>query len=168
MDSGTLLGQIGAVPGPRRPPLAAGQKVVVLAQNDAAEKGNLAAYQNGNAAWNRHDAKAFSAGLAPDVVWSTLANPSDTQGDTAVVARLQGLWTGFSDARLELSSSWAAGDYVVGVGSFRGTNDGDMVGMPKSGRTVDVPFLEVVRYAKGKIQNEWFFFDSFAFAPPPK
>jgi predicted ester cyclase len=162
LDTGTLLGQLGVNPGPHRAPPAAGKKVVVLARDDAGEKANQAAYQALNAAWNRHDAAAFGAALAGDVVWSTQANPSDTKGDAAVLARTRALWAAFSDARLDMWSVWGAGDYVVGVGAFRGTNDGDLGDRPKSGLKVDLPVLEVVRFEVGKVAQEWMFFNGLS------
>ena len=70
-------------------------------------------------------------------------------------------WKGFSDARLTVSSIWAAGDYVAATGMFEGTNDGDFPPMhlKNSKRKISLPFLEIDRFEAGKVKEAWFFMD---------
>jgi len=37
----------------------------------------------------------------------------------------QAYWNAFPDANIGTALVWAAGDYVVIIGNFNGTNDGD-------------------------------------------
>ena len=56
-----------------------------------------------------------------------------------------------------------------------GTNDGDvpMMKLKKTGKPIDVTFLEIDKVKDGKVTNAWLFYDNMAFAsqlglmPPP-
>jgi predicted ester cyclase len=73
------------------------------------------------------------------------------------------------------TSVWGAGDYVVATGKIAGTNDGDMKAMKlkKTGKKVDMSWLEIDRFKDGKLAEGWLFYDGMAFAnqlglvPPP-
>ena len=44
---------------------------------------------------------------------------------------------------------------------FTGTNDGDFMGMPATGRTVDVPAIDIFRFADdGLVHEHWGVFDA--------
>jgi predicted ester cyclase len=71
-------------------------------------------------------------------------------------------WRGFSDAKINATSIWGAGNYVSVVGTFDGTNDGDFapVNAKKTGNKINLPFIDIFRLDAGKIKEEWLFFDS--------
>ena len=72
----------------------------------------------------------------------------------------------FPDVKITPVSSWAAGDYVVVTGTFEGTNTGDMpsMKMKKTGNKVSAHFLEIFQFDKGKVTNDWLFYNGAAFA----
>ena len=178
MDGGTYLGQLGLAKMPHRKVVDKGwaEKPVVVATNSDVEKANLAAAPKMLEAFNKHDVPGLLATMTDDVVVSEMASPSDWVGKKAVERSYKNMFKAFSDARLEITRSWAAGDYVVWEGSLVGTNDGVMpsAGINKpTGKKVSTRFLEIDKVVGGKAKNVWIFDNGMAFAgqlgllPPP-
>jgi predicted ester cyclase len=175
-DGGTMMGQLGVSPAPSRPPLARGADgpTVVVATGSAQEKANLAAARKMYAAFNAHD-KAMADLFTDDVVDRNPAVPTDVAGKQAVAAFIAGFWQMSSDVRISTPAMWAAGDYVVTVGSFAGVNDGAMPGMglPRTGKKFKVDIIEIGRWKDGKLAELWPFFNGAQLAgqlglmPPP-
>jgi predicted ester cyclase len=166
-DQGTMMAQLGLSKMPGRPIMdkGAASPTVVIAKDDDTEKKNLDAFKAGVDAWNKHDAKAFEANLADDVKWSEQATPKD-QNKKEMMKGLAEFWKGMSDVKLNVSNSWAAGDYVVAMGTADGTNDADMPSMKlkKTGKKVSLGYLEIDRFEGGKIKEGWLFYNSAAMA----
>ncbi len=176
-DDGTMLGQLQpSKDHPVRPVIEKLEmpKVVVIAKDDDAEKANLATDKQLFDAFNKHDIKAISALVAADATWSSAAAPADID-QKANVVQTQGLWKAFSDLKLDVTSQWAAGDYVVTVGTINGTNDGDMkmMKLKKTGKKVSVPFLQLDKLEGGKIKASWIYYQAMTMMqqlgvlPPP-
>ena len=74
-------------------------------------------------------------------------------------------WQAFSDARWSTAGVWGVGDYVVIEGQFEGTSTGDVpeLNIQKTGHKVEVPFLQIDRFANGKIVESWLVNDSGLF-----
>jgi hypothetical protein len=147
-----------------------------MATGSDVEKANLASAAKGLEAFNKHDIPALMASCADDVVFSEAASPVDRVGKKAVEKSHQELFKAFSDVKLEIAKSWAAGDYLVFEGSFVGTNDGPMpsAGIKKAtGKRVSARFLEIDKIVGGKLKNIWIFDNGMSFAaqlgllPPP-
>jgi steroid delta-isomerase-like uncharacterized protein len=177
-DGGTFLGQLGIAKMPHRKPLEKGwaEKPVVVATGGDVEKVNLGLSAKSLEAFNKHDLPGLVGLMADDVVFSEAASPMDSTGKKAVERSYKEMFKAFSDVKLELTRSWAAGDYVVAEGSMVGTNDGamPMAGIHKpTGKKVNVRFLEIDKIQGGKIKNIWVFDNGMAWAaqlgllPPP-
>ena len=52
----------------------------------------------------------------------------------------------FSDMTMRAELMVAEGDLVMAYGFFEGTNDGDWMGMPATGKRVSVPIADLVRF----------------------
>ncbi len=177
LDASSLLGQLGLNPAPHRKLIEKSwtEKPLVLAAGSDVEKANLAMFAKGIEAFNKHDLKAVLADVADDAVWSEASAPADKVGKAAIKKSFQELFKGFSDIKIDVTKSWAAGDYVVSEGIFAGTNDGPMPSMKlkKTGKPVSTHFVEVDKYEGGKLKNSWIFDNGMAFAmqlglvPPP-
>jgi predicted ester cyclase len=175
-DQATMLGQLGLNPMPVRPVMDKGwaEKQTVIAKDDDVERANVEIYKKTVEAFNKHDAKAMSAMLDDKVVWSEVAMEKDM--DKKEMSKgLAGMWKGFSDLKIEPANVWGAGDYVVSVAKMTGTNDGDvpMMKLKKTGKPIDISFLEIDKIKDGKVQTAWLFYNNLAFAtqlglvPPP-
>lgn len=165
MDSRTVAAQLGWSKAPARPVITApvAAPLTVVASHDAREAANLRAYAGLMAAWNRHDLAAVEDYYRKDYVQHVAAEAADFGATEHTAANIAN-WAAFSDARID-ATTWAAGDYVVAEGVFTGTQDGEMPGMKlaPSGNKVAVPYLEIDRFAGGKVVEEWLFYDGAAF-----
>ncbi|MGQ0734823.1 MAG: ester cyclase, partial [Acidobacteriota bacterium] len=167
VDEGTLLAQVGIVNVPARPVMSAtpGPPTVVVAKGDEAEARNVAVVRRSFDAFNKHDVKAIDAKYADAYVLHEVARPEDLSRQAAAAAMAE-VFKGFGDVRIMLADAFGAGDYVVVTGTLTGTNTGDLpsMGVKKSGRKVQVKFLDVFRLANGLIAEEWLFYNGAAFS----
>lgn len=66
----------------------------------------------------------------------------------------------FPDMRMEVEDLIAGGDKVVARGRFTATHQGDFMGMPATGKAVDVGVIDIIRFdAAGKVAEHWGLFD---------
>jgi predicted ester cyclase len=166
-DSGSLMAQIGLNPMPARPVAtpAAAAPTVVIAAGTPAELGNIELLRAQMAAYNSHDAKGVSAFSAPDLVLHDMGMPADQTAKESL-AGMQAFFSAFPDAKLAPESIWAAGNYVVATGRLEATNTGPMPAMgvrKPTGRAVSLRYLDITHWERGKIEEEWLFYDSSAF-----
>jgi len=178
-DAHTMLGQLGLAPGPVRKAQepSAGEKPVVIATGNDAEKANLETFKKYSEALDKHDVTGTDAVLTDDFVYSDQAGPADLTGKKEATRGLKEMWKAFSDAKMTPTTTWAAGDYVVSSGLFTGTNDGPMPSMKlfkKTGKHLSLSYLSIAQLQGGKIKRQWLFTNGMAFAgqlgllPPPK
>jgi predicted ester cyclase len=167
-DTGTMMAQLGLSPAPARPVMTspAAAPVVVLAAGTPAELSNVEAARAQMAMFNSHDAKGTAAFNAPDVVVHDVTAPKDmTSAEN--MSGAEDMFKAFPDAKLVVSSIWGAGDYVVVMGRFEGTNKGPFarMGIKKAtGKPVAVRYIEITNWKDGKIKEDWLFYDGMAIA----
>jgi len=111
-------------------------------------------------AWNRRDADAVLATLAPG---GTYSDPT-TGGPLAAPqlrGYMQGLWSAFPDLGFELGEVALAGaGRVVGRWRMKGTNSGSMNGLPPSGRAIDLHGVDLISVGARGIDAIDGYFDS--------
>jgi len=82
----------------------------------------------------------------------------------------------FPDLRMEAQDVLASGDKVVARVRATGTQEGEFMGIPASGRTVDVQMIDIIRFGDDGLAHEhWGVFDALAMmqqlgaipGPPP-
>jgi predicted ester cyclase len=131
-----------------------------IAKNDDTERKNLDIAKAKFEAWNRHDGGALEMPEADDYIYHDLPSPAD-RNKLGASELNKAYWDAFSDAKVSSTSSWAAGEFVVTVGTFEGKNDGDFPAMnlKKTGKQVSLPHIDFLRFDGGKIKEEWLFFD---------
>jgi steroid delta-isomerase-like uncharacterized protein len=66
----------------------------------------------------------------------------------------------FPDLRMEADDMVAEGDRVVARLTARGTHQGDFMGMPPSGKAVEVAVYDMLRFQDGKVAEHWGLFDA--------
>jgi predicted ester cyclase len=167
LDEGTLMAHLGMSKAPARPVMAptGAPTVVAISSGDDKEAKNVAAMQAGYDAINKHDLKALDAMMTADYKAIDITRPAD-QDRKANLEALKEYLTAFPDLKITPATLFGAGDYVVAMGTFEGTNNGNMpsMGVKKTGKKVNVRFLEVFQLDSGKIKNDWLFFDGAGFA----
>lgn len=83
----------------------------------------------------------FPAGLLP--------------GMAGLKAFYSGLWKAFPDGRLELSNVVAQGDRVATMYAFTATHQGEFMGVPATGKRVEVTGMTILRFVGDKCVERW-------------
>jgi len=113
-----------------------------------------AVFEAGTDAFNAHDFDAFASLLTDDVVFEAPGAPR--RSGRAECAAFYRTWIdAFPDARVHVDAVHeAAGDVIVEEGRFLGTHDGVLPtptgDLPASGRSVEVPYVHVLRFRDGR------------------
>jgi steroid delta-isomerase-like uncharacterized protein len=61
----------------------------------------------------------------------------------------------FPDLRFTIEDLIAEGDKVVTRGHYQGTQQGEFLGIPPTGKQVNVALIDIVRLADGKLVEHW-------------
>jgi len=90
------------------------------------------------AAWNAHDPDAVAAVFAEDAVLREAGRPDEVRGRAAIRARAAALLAAFPDFRLERVVLVVDGDRHADRWIMSGTHQGELFGIPPTGRPVRV------------------------------
>ena len=71
--------------------------------------------------------------------------------------------TGFSNRQFIVKDMYAQGDKVTKYWQFKGTHSGNFMGIPATGKTVDIEGCTIARMVNGKIIEERDFMDNMSF-----
>ena len=71
--------------------------------------------------------------------------------------------TGFSNRQFIVKDMFAQGDKVTKYWEFKGTHSGNFMGIPATGKTVDIEGCTIARIVNGKIVEERDFMDNMSF-----
>jgi steroid delta-isomerase-like uncharacterized protein len=86
--------------------------------------------------------------------------PSDREGGKMF---LWGFFDAFPDSRFTIDDMIAEGDRVVTKKTFTGTHTGDFAGIPATGRTVTLQYVDIMRVRDGRIVEHWLSMDQLSF-----
>ncbi len=115
---------------------------------------NKALARRGYDALNQRNLAAFEELVIPDLV---LHNASMTiQGIEAYKQFISMYFTAFPDLRFTIEDMIAEGDTVVIRQTARGTHQGNLMGIPPTGKQVSTTGINILRFANGKGVEEWF------------
>jgi len=71
--------------------------------------------------------------------------------------------TAFPDMHMDAQDIIASGDKVVVRGKFTGTHRGEFMGMPATGKSIDVQLVDILRFGgDGLVHEHWGVMDSLA------
>ena len=71
--------------------------------------------------------------------------------------------TAFPDLQMEPRTSWSSGDKAVARVRAMGTNLGEFMGMPATGKRVEVQLIDIIRFgADGLAREHWGVFDALS------
>jgi steroid delta-isomerase-like uncharacterized protein len=68
---------------------------------------------------------------------------------------LQAFASAYPDASFTIDDMIAEGDQVVTKKTFSGTNTGEFAGMPATGRSVSLQYVDIMRVRDGRIVEHW-------------
>src|SRR5688500_11431749 len=92
---------------------------------------------------------------APEYVLHDPSLPESVRGLEGVREFITSVSAAFPDARATVEDLVAEGDRVVQRVTFRGTQQGEFLGVPATGKQVAVWVMVISRMAGGKIAEEW-------------
>ena len=81
--------------------------------------------------------------------------PGIAPGAEGVRQQFDGFRAAFPDFRATILDQVAEGDKVVTRKVFHGTHEGDLWGIPATGREVEILVIDIVRIRDGKIAEHW-------------
>lgn len=81
--------------------------------------------------------------------------PGEAEGRDGVRQVFEMMREAFPDLRAEVSQMIAEGDRVVAHTTFSGTQRGEFMGVPPSGRRVEVDVIDIFRIDRGRVAEHW-------------
>jgi steroid delta-isomerase-like uncharacterized protein len=102
--------------------------------------------------WRTGDADAFDEVVASDFVHHAPGLPPDLEGMKQALPMFR---AAFPDMRLTVEDMIAEGDKVVDRVTVRGAHEGELMGIPASGKQVEFMETHISRIADGKIVERW-------------
>ncbi|HEV2578515.1 MAG TPA: ester cyclase [Acidobacteriaceae bacterium] len=113
-------------------------------------------------AWNRHDADGIVALFVEGGTYCDPTTPGPLTG-AAIGEYARGLWSAFPDLSFEMVSAMEGeGGAISAEWLMRGVNSGSMMGLPPTGRAIEVSGVDIAAVADGKLRSVQGYFDSAA------
>jgi predicted ester cyclase len=113
-------------------------------QNEAAVRGCFE-----NASQGRFD--VLDQFVSPGYV----LHPEGIRGIDGLTEMVEGYRRALADLQVTVEHQFSEGDYVATRTTVRGRHEGELVGVPPTGREVEFTCLTISRCAGGKIEEEW-------------
>lgn len=144
--------------------LAGGLALVLFAASparaDTVDR-NIEIVRDMTEAINRRDLDALDDLVSPSLRRHCAATPGvDVRSLDEFKAFLRDDFAAVPDSRQEIQQIFGAGDRVAARVIYRGTQSGPMGPFPPSGRTLELPFLGILRIESGKIAEIWVEWDN--------
>lgn len=122
--------------------------IPVTQANKARQARFILEYQN-----DRDDA-VLDELVAEDIV-DHAAMPGLPPGRAGIKAFHDAFHAAFSGLHADAHQMLAEDDMVVTRKTFHGTHSGDFMGIPATGRDVEIGVIDIVRYQDGRIVEHW-------------
>ena len=104
---------------------------------------------------NKGNFKVIDELVADNFVEHYLPDPSMPANKAGVAQSIGMFRTAFPDLQVTIEDFAAKGDKVWIYSTTRGTNTGAMMGMPATGKKVEVKGFDLVRFVNGKAVEHW-------------
>jgi steroid delta-isomerase-like uncharacterized protein len=104
---------------------------------------------------NRSDWEAIERLFAPTYLDHDRSREHLPPGPTGVRQAWLATRAAFPDLRVTVADLVADGDRVAVRGVLQGTHDGELMGIPPTGRRVTVSFIDINRIAEGELAERW-------------
>ena len=98
--------------------------------------------------------------FAPDFVEHEKLPPEIPPGREAPKIMFTMLRSAFPDFKATIEHLIAEGDLVVVSMTWRGTQKGEFMGMPPTGKSISIEVIDIIRLAEGKFVEHWGIMDS--------
>jgi len=105
--------------------------------------------------FNRGNIRLVDELLAPDFVEHEELPPGIPPGREAVKQLSTMFRSAFPDLKVTIDDMIAEGDKVVARQTWSGTQKGEFMGVPPTGKKVSFGVIDIVRIAGGKVVEHW-------------
>jgi steroid delta-isomerase-like uncharacterized protein len=93
--------------------------------------------------------------VAADYVGHDPSQPEDMRGPEGIRGFVTTYLTAFPDGKITIDDQLAEGDLVTSRWTGRGIHQGDLMGIPPTGKQVTVTGITISRVKDGKVVEEW-------------
>ena len=104
--------------------------------------------------FNRGRSEAIDELVAPDAV-DHAALPGMPPGREGIKLRAAMIRSAFPDFHIIVEDQVAEGDRVAGRYTMRGTHQGELMGIPPTGKPVSISAMDVIRVGDGRLVEHW-------------
>ena len=113
--------------------------------------------------WSSHEVDRLLPLFTDDVVYEDVALGRLNHGKDELRAFAEEVFTGFPDVTFDLTSRFATGSQGGVQWVMRGTHQGDLPGIPATGKHVELRGATIVEFADGKIRRCSDYWDAATF-----
>jgi steroid delta-isomerase-like uncharacterized protein len=114
----------------------------------------------GEEVWNQGITDAVDRYIASDYVRHDPGLPFEVRGPQGIKQIVPMYRAAFPDIGFTAADIVADGDRVAVRWEIRGTHRGELMGIPPTGRPVDLTAIEIFRLADGRIAEQWVALDN--------
>src|SRR6266568_2405519 len=132
----------------------------VTAELSETEQRNLRSVTDVLQYWNRQDLEGVLNYYDDSITWLNIAMEETYRGKSEVRVFLRKLFTAFPDLNFEVTYKIARGDNVAEQWYIRGTHLGTFMGIPPTGRRVEIPGMSMAELRQAKFVCDHFYFDA--------
>jgi predicted ester cyclase len=100
-----------------------------------------------------NDEDALAGVMSPDII-DRSAGPGQLPGLAGIVLWMRGFHAGLSDFSGSIEDTVVEGDKIVGRLIWRGTHTGPFLGIPATGKMVEIASIHILRF-DGGLAVEW-------------
>ncbi|MBI3943188.1 MAG: ester cyclase [Chloroflexi bacterium] len=105
--------------------------------------------------WNNNNLGAIEKYIAADYVRHDPGIPLQIRGPEGIRGLVPLYRNAFPDMRFTPEVLVAGEDKVAVLWRVQGTHQGDLMGIPATGKSVEITAMEIFRLADGKIAEQW-------------
>ncbi|MDH3227505.1 MAG: ester cyclase [Thermoleophilia bacterium] len=110
--------------------------------------------------WNAKNLEAADELFTADHVYHDPLIPDLPPGPEGVKQRRGAFMMAMSDAVVTVNRWIMEGDLAAAMWTYSGTNDGEMMGMPATGKRAEIEGVHVFRFEGERIAESWVFGDT--------
>lgn len=102
----------------------------------------------------------WQAHIAADFVRHDPGLPFEVRGPAGIKQLADALHPGIRDMTLPIEDVIAEGEKVLVRLRVRGTHNGELMGVPATGRPIDIGVLDLFRFEEGRLVEHWALLDN--------
>jgi steroid delta-isomerase-like uncharacterized protein len=104
--------------------------------------------------WNQRDFAGIRSLAHPEYSYTGGDGKEMTGGPDVAVGIAQMFATAFPDGTLEVKKAYTQGETAIAELVGRGTHNGDLMGIPPTGKPVEIVICNIVELREGKVLRE--------------